>query len=125
MREDSVTLDTYPWDARVRALYDYWLARCRDGCPPRRSDIDPIDLPHLLRWLWLVDVTRDAPGWPLRFRTKYREYGGSWLYPMGDDMISLGYVIGLDYADASPIRGVRTGGGEEALDVVVELNGQQ
>lgn len=40
-------------------------------------------------------------GWPLRLRTKYREYGGSWLYPMGDDMISLGYVIGLDYADAT------------------------
>lgn len=40
-------------------------------------------------------------GWPLRLRTKYREYGGSWLYPMGEDMISLGYVIGLDYADAT------------------------
>lgn len=34
-------------------------------------------------------------------------------------------AVGFDYADASPIRGVRTGGGEEALDVVVELNGQQ
>ncbi len=40
-------------------------------------------------------------GWPLRLRTKYREYGGSWIYPMGDDMVSLGYVIGLDYADAT------------------------
>ena len=40
-------------------------------------------------------------GWPLRFGTKYREYGGSWIYPMGDDMISLGYVVGLDYADAT------------------------
>lgn len=40
-------------------------------------------------------------GWPLRLRGKYREYGGSWLYPMGDDMISLGFVIGLDYADAT------------------------
>lgn len=40
-------------------------------------------------------------GWPLRFRTKYREYGGSWLYPMGEDMVSLGYVVGLDYADAT------------------------
>ncbi len=40
-------------------------------------------------------------GWPLSFRPKYREYGGSWIYPMGEDMISLGYVIGLDYADAT------------------------
>lgn len=40
-------------------------------------------------------------GWPLSFRPKYREYGGSWIYPMGEDMISLGYVVGLDYADAT------------------------
>lgn len=40
-------------------------------------------------------------GWPLRLGKKYREYGGSWIYPMGDDMISIGYVVGLDYADAT------------------------
>ncbi len=40
-------------------------------------------------------------GWPLRLAPKYREYGGSWIYPMGDDKISIGYVIGLDYADAN------------------------
>jgi electron-transferring-flavoprotein dehydrogenase len=40
-------------------------------------------------------------GWPLRLQSKYREYGGSWIYPMGDTMISLGYVVGLDYADAT------------------------
>ena len=30
---------------------------------------------------------------------KYREFGGSWLYPMGDDLVSLGFVVGLDYRD--------------------------
>jgi electron-transferring-flavoprotein dehydrogenase len=40
-------------------------------------------------------------GYPLRLATKYREYGGSWIYPMGEDKISLGYVVGLDYADAT------------------------
>jgi electron-transferring-flavoprotein dehydrogenase len=40
-------------------------------------------------------------GWPLRLGGKWREYGGSWIYPMGDDMVSIGYVIGLDYADAT------------------------
>ncbi len=39
-------------------------------------------------------------GWPLRLNPRYREYGGSWLYPMGEDQISLGFVVGLDYADA-------------------------
>jgi electron-transferring-flavoprotein dehydrogenase len=40
-------------------------------------------------------------GWPLRLPRKYREYGGSWIYPMGENQISLGFVVGLDYADAS------------------------
>jgi len=40
-------------------------------------------------------------GWPLRMGSKYREYGGSWIYPMGDDKVSIGFVTGLDYADAS------------------------
>ena len=35
-------------------------------------------------------------GWPLRPQAKFREFGGSWLYPMGDDLISLGFVVGLD-----------------------------
>jgi electron-transferring-flavoprotein dehydrogenase len=38
-------------------------------------------------------------GWPLRKSARYREFGGSWLYPMGDDMVSLGFVVGLDYRD--------------------------
>jgi electron-transferring-flavoprotein dehydrogenase len=38
-------------------------------------------------------------GWPLRKRAKYREFGGSWIYPMGEDMVSIGFVVGLDYRD--------------------------
>ncbi len=34
-------------------------------------------------------------------RAKYHEFGGSFIYPMGDDLISLGFVAGLDSADAS------------------------
>ena len=39
-------------------------------------------------------------GWPLRPRRKYREFGGSFVYPMGDDMVTIGMVVGLDYTDA-------------------------
>src|SRR6476646_7809513 len=39
-------------------------------------------------------------GWPLRASAKYREFGGSFIYPLGDDMVSLGMVVGLDYRDA-------------------------
>ena len=31
---------------------------------------------------------------------KYREFGGSFIYPMGDDMLTIGMVVGLDYRDA-------------------------
>ena len=40
-------------------------------------------------------------GWPLRTGAKYQEFGGSWIYPMGDDKVSIGFVVGLDYADAT------------------------
>jgi len=38
-------------------------------------------------------------GWPLRAGAKYREFGGSFVYPMGDDLVTLGMVVGLDYRD--------------------------
>jgi len=40
-------------------------------------------------------------GWPLRVRAKYHEFGGSWIYPMGEDKVSIGFVAGLDYTDAT------------------------
>src|SRR3954447_22202119 len=40
-------------------------------------------------------------GWPLRYGSKWKEFGGSWIYPMGDDKVSLGFVVGLDYTDAT------------------------
>jgi electron-transferring-flavoprotein dehydrogenase len=38
-------------------------------------------------------------GWPLRAGARYREFGGSFIYPMGDELVSLGLVVGLDYRD--------------------------
>ncbi len=40
-------------------------------------------------------------GWPLRPGAKYREFGGSFIYPMGPDMLTIGMVVGLDYRDAA------------------------
>jgi len=39
-------------------------------------------------------------GWPLRPGKRFREFGGSFVYPMGDDMVTVGMVVGLDYRDA-------------------------
>jgi electron-transferring-flavoprotein dehydrogenase len=38
-------------------------------------------------------------GWPLRKRARYGEFGGSFIYPMGEEHVSLGFVVGLEYAD--------------------------
>jgi electron-transferring-flavoprotein dehydrogenase len=40
-------------------------------------------------------------GWPLRWGAKWKEAGGSFIYPMGEDKVSLGLVVGLDTTDAT------------------------
>lgn len=40
-------------------------------------------------------------GWPLRSSRKFNEFGGSFLYPIGGNRVSLGLVVGLGYRDAS------------------------
>jgi len=47
-----------------------------------------------------LDRVIHTMGWPLRPQAKYREFGGSFIYPMGDDLVSIGMVLGLDYRDA-------------------------
>ena len=47
-----------------------------------------------------LDRVIHTMGWPLRAGRKYREFGGSFIYPMGDDMVTIGMVVGLDYRDA-------------------------
>ncbi len=44
--------------------------------------------------------------WPLKISTKYGQIGGTWIYPMkdqktGDDLVSIGFVVELEYADAT------------------------
>ncbi len=40
-------------------------------------------------------------GWPLRWGPKYKEAGGSFIYPMGEDKVCFGLVVGLDTTDAT------------------------
>jgi electron-transferring-flavoprotein dehydrogenase len=46
-----------------------------------------------------LDRVIHTMGWPLRAAAKYREFGGSFIYPMGSDMVTVGMVVGLDYRD--------------------------
>ena len=55
-----------------------------------------------IKELWEVPAGRIAPGeviytmgWPLTTN----EYGGAWIYGGKDNVVSLGFVVGLDYPD--------------------------
>jgi electron-transferring-flavoprotein dehydrogenase len=48
-----------------------------------------------------LDRVIHTMGWPLRGGRKYREFGGSFIYPLGESMVALGMVVGLDYTDAT------------------------
>ena len=44
--------------------------------------------------------------WPTKLSPKYGQIGGTWIYPMknektGEDLVSIGFVIDLEYADAT------------------------
>jgi electron-transferring-flavoprotein dehydrogenase len=44
--------------------------------------------------------------WPVRLSPKYGQIGGTWLYPMrnektGEDLVSIGFVVDLEYKDAT------------------------
>jgi len=40
-------------------------------------------------------------GWPLRGAPHRREFGGSFVYPMGEGRVALGMVVGLDHTDST------------------------
>src|SRR3954454_19238404 len=77
------------------AAYDYFDMH---GADPMRWELG-------VKEVWEVKQPLDrvihTMGWPLRFSAKYREFGGSFIYPMGEDRVSMGLVVGLDYRDAT------------------------
>jgi len=78
------------------------------GAAIRRFDLASDDSPQWelgVKEVWEVQKPLDRVihtlGWPLRFSPRYREFGGAWIYPMGEDRVSIGFVTGLDYRDAT------------------------
>ena len=68
------------------------------GLQPQRWELG-------VKEVWEVEKPLDrvihTMGWPLRKRAKYNEFGGSFIYPMGEDKVCIGFVAGLDYTDAT------------------------
>jgi electron-transferring-flavoprotein dehydrogenase len=48
-----------------------------------------------------LDKVIHTLGWPLRWGARWKEAGGSFIYPMGEDKVCIGLVVGLDYTDAT------------------------
>ena len=66
------------------------------------ADRNPQTYGQGIKELWEVPSGRIVPGeviytmgWPLT----YKEYGGAWIYGGKDNIVSLGFVTGLDYPD--------------------------
>lgn len=50
-----------------RDLWAYWLKIKGDLLMPRRRDLDPLDIPHLLSSIWMADViSGDEPRFKVR-----------------------------------------------------------
>ena len=65
-----------------------------------REGVDPQTYGIGIKELWEIDPAKHKEGlvvhtvgWPMDART----YGGSWMYHMENNQVSIGFVIGLDY----------------------------
>ena len=63
----------------ILQLHDYWTLCRGKRAMPRRADIDPAEIPHLLPNVFLVDIER-AP-----FRVRYRVVGTNAVELQGRD----------------------------------------
>ena len=91
----------------LRAAYTLFAEGCRGSLSKMvmerfglRSACDPQTYALGIKELWEIPAGQHRPGliehttgWPLDSRT----YGGSWLYHFGENLVSYGFVVGLDY----------------------------
>jgi hypothetical protein len=102
-RDEQETADGVPdgADPRIVAFHRYWLSIApAPGTLPGRQHFDPIDIPELLPFVWLLDIV----GRPPRFR--YRLLGTSFSdRPLLDatgkfmDDLAPDFTISASYAD--------------------------
>ncbi len=93
----------------LRARYTLFAEGCRGSLSKRlmtrydlRDGHDPQTYAIGIKELWEIPAANHKPGliehslgWPLDRAT----YGGSFLYHFGENLVSFGFVIGLDYSN--------------------------
>ena len=98
---------SYEPGMELRATYTVFAEGCRGSLTKTlfetfklREGVAPQTFGLGMKELWEIPKDKHKPGlvwhstgWPLSSDT----YGGSWLYMLGDNLVSIGFVVGLDY----------------------------
>lgn len=98
---------SYEPGMELRATYTVFAEGCRGSLAKQlfetfglREGVAPQTYALGMKELWEIPKEKHTPGlvwhstgWPLPSDT----YGGSWLYMLGDNLVSIGFVVGLDY----------------------------
>ena len=101
--------DGFARGMELRATYTLFAEGCRGSLTKRvierfrlREGHDPQTYAIGIKELWEIPAANHKPGliehsigWPLPSDT----YGGSFLYHFGDNLVSYGFVVGLDYSN--------------------------
>jgi electron-transferring-flavoprotein dehydrogenase len=99
--------DSYQPPMEIRAKTTIFAEGCRGHISQQlmdtfdlRKDCDVQTYGLGLKELWEIDPEKSEPGkiihsvgWPMDNQT----YGGSFIYHLKDNLLSIGYVVGLDY----------------------------
>jgi electron-transferring-flavoprotein dehydrogenase len=107
--KDGKPTDNYQRGMELRAKYTLFAEGCRGSLTKQlmhrfdlREGHDPQTYAIGIKELWEIPAENHKPGliehtigWPLDSGT----YGGSFLYHFGKNLVSYGFVIGLDYSN--------------------------
>ena len=107
--KDGEPTANYARGMELRATYTIFAEGCRGSLTKQlektfdlRKDADPQTYGIGIKELWEVKpekfrkgVTQHSIGWPLTNDV----YGGSFLYHFGENLVSVGFVVGLDYTN--------------------------
>ncbi len=91
----------------LRGRYTLFAEGCRGSLTKQvmahydlRKGVDPQTYGLGIKEVWEIPAEKHRPGlvqhsfgWPLDDQT----YGGAWLYHFGENLVSYGFVVGLDY----------------------------
>jgi electron-transferring-flavoprotein dehydrogenase len=107
IRKDGTKGPNYEPGMELRASYTLFAEGCRGSLTKQlqerydlRDGVAPQTYALGMKELWEIPKEKHTPGlvwhstgWPLAQDT----YGGSWLYMLGENLVSIGFVVGLDY----------------------------